>query len=295
MKKLCLLSVFIVFFCLSAFCETEEVDFLLFLPDSDDEFVNGEQAEKQLDNLAEYLKGRNLIPGQILVYGYAADFVNATDPIDISRARAIFVINKLKERGVSGDLFAEPVAYGGVSLWGNNENDEDRSPNRRVRILLDGIFLTPATIQPVEPEVQITAVEEETAEEEIAEEEVTQAAVTGKACSIFPWILLPLLLLLLLAALLFFLFRKKKNKKTGIIPAPAAAPAPIIIPVATTVTVVNLDEEILFCAYMLYLERNGQSENAYEDWHKAVAIICAKYEADGYQTYMEDWSWWARK
>jgi hypothetical protein len=142
---------------------------------------------------------------------------------------------------------------------------------------LDGSFLSPAAIKAVEPEVQISAIDEEvTAEEETTEEEIIQTTSAGKSCSIFPWILLPLwLLLALLALLLFLLLGKKKNKK-------------IVISV-------NLDEEILFCSYMLYLQRNGQSENAYEDWLKAVTIICTKYETDGYQAYMENWSWWARK
>jgi hypothetical protein len=289
MKKLCLLSVFISLFCFSAFCnsdEQEEVDFLLFLPDSSNKFANEEQAMRQLDNLAEYLKGRDLMPGKIHVYGYSAAFANDIDATDISRDRAYFVINELQIRGVSGDLFSEPIAYGEANLWGSNADEDARGPNRRVRILLDGDFLTPAVIEAAEPEVQISAVEEEAAEEEVVAEDVITQAATGKSCSIFPWILLPLLLLLLLAALLFFLLRKKKT---------VIAAAPIVVPAATTVLVVNLDEEILFCSYMLYLQRNGQSENAYEDWLKAVTIICTKYEADGYQAYMEDWSWWARK
>jgi hypothetical protein len=290
MKKFCFLSVLITLFCFSAFCDTEgnldpagsrgrvtteqeEVDYLLFMPDSRDRFANEEQAMRQLDTLAEYLKGRELVPGQIQVYGYAASFANDVDATGISRDRALFVINELKRRGVSEDLFSEPVAYGEVDLWGSNTGEGDRSPNRRVRILLDGSFLTPAVIQVVEEETIV--------EEVIVEEEVVQE---GKSCSIFPWILIPLLLLL--AALLFFLLRKKK---------PVVAAVPIIVSVATSVTIVNLDEEILFCSYMEYLNRNGQSEDNYEDWLKAVAFICAKYEADGYQTYYENGSWWARK
>jgi hypothetical protein len=203
------------------------------------------------------------------VYGYSAAFANDTDATDISMDRAIFVINELQKRGVSGDFFSDPVAYGAVDLWGGNTDEENRGPNRRVRILLDGNFLTPAAIQAVEPEVPISAIDEEVVDEEVV---IVQKVSTEKKCSLFPWILLPLLLLLLLALLLLLLCRKKK-----------------------TVTVVNLDEEIIFCSYMLYLQRNGQSENAYEDWLKAVAIICAKYEADGYQTYAENGSWWARK
>jgi hypothetical protein len=282
MKKLCFLSVFISLFCFSAFCnadEQEEVDFLLFLPDSSNEFADEEQAKKQLDNMAEYLKGRELIPGQIQVYGYSAAFANDTDATDISRDRAYFVINELQNRGVSGDLFSDPVAYGAVDLWGANTDEDDRGPNRRVRILLDGSFLTPAIIQAAEDEVQISASDEEKiTKEEIAEEVIIQKVSSGKKCSLFPWILLPLLLLLLLAAFLFFLLRRKR-----------AAPT------ETAIIDVNLDEEILFCAYMLYLERNGQSVNVYEDWYKAVTAICTKYEAKGYQTYMETGSWWARK
>jgi hypothetical protein len=276
MKKICFLSVLFALFCFSAFCETaeeEEMDFLLFLPESSNQFVDEERAVRQLDNLAEYLKGCSLVPGQIHVYGYSAAFANDTDPTDISRDRAVFVINELQKRGVPGDFFSDPVAYGEVDLWGSNTDEWDRSPNRRVRILLDGSFLTPAEIQTVEPEPQISAAEEEVTEEVVAEEEIAQKTVAGKSCSIFPWILLPLLLLLLLALLLFLLLRKKKK----------------------IVTIVNLDEEIIYCAYMLYLRRNGQNENAFEDWYNAVIIICTKYEEDGYQTYAKDSSWWGKK
>jgi hypothetical protein len=275
MKKICFLSVLFALFCFSAFCETneEEMDFLLFLPESSNQFVDEERAVRQLDNLSVYLKGCSLVPGQIHVYGYSAAFANDTDATDISRDRAIFVINELEKRGVSRDFFSDPVGYGEVDLWGGNTDEYDRSPNRRVRILLDGSFLTPAEIQAVEPAVQISAIDEEEVPQKVAEEEITQRTVAGKPCSIFPWILLPLLLLLLLALLLFLLLRK--NKKT--------------------VTIVNLDEEIIYCAYMLYLRRNGQNENAFEDWYNAVIIICTKYEDNGYDTYMENWSWWARK
>jgi hypothetical protein len=175
---------------------------------------------------------------------------------------------------------------------------------------LDGSFLTPATIQPAEPEVQISGIDEEEADCGTSPSEAL--AKTEKTNSKFPWILLPLLLALLALLLLFRKMKKEKKTATpknpviaptptpAVAPKPAAAPAPapaaiVVPPPAPTVTVVNLDEEILFCAYMLFLQRNGQSENAEEDWHKAVAIIRAKYEADGYQTYMEDWRWWAKK
>jgi hypothetical protein len=79
---------------------------------------------------------------------------------------------------------------------------------------------------------------------------------------------------------------------------PAAAPAVTSksseLPATSTVTV-NLEEQIRFRAFELYLQRNGQSENADEDWYRAVVEISAKYEAAGYQVYIASGYWWARK
>jgi hypothetical protein len=286
MKKLSFALILFFVFCFLAFADDggqDEIDFLLFLPESSDRFVNEERAMIQLDKLAEYLIGRNLIPGQIHVYGYAAAFVNDTAPMDISRDRALFVINELQRRGVSKDLFADPVGYGAVDLWGGNTDEADRSPNRRVRIVLDDIILTPDTLP-------VVAAEIENFDMNIDEDGIVIMAEENKSKLNFPWILLLLLLALLLIGALFSLLSKcrKKAKTTAVI-------APIAVPVAIGYIVVNLDDEIRFRAYELYQRRNGQSEDAVWDWYTAVHDVCARYEANGYQTYPENGSWWAKR
>jgi hypothetical protein len=329
MKHLCLglvLLTFLVFLTFADTGEQEEVDFLLFLPNSGSRFVNENQAMIQLDNVANYLLGRNLNPGQIIVYGYAAAAVNDIEPVNLSRNRALFVINELRKRGVSEELFSDPIAYGSVALWGSNTGEADRSPNRRVRIVLDGTILTPDIVEPVEAEVEIqtvTAESEDSASQDIQiatvdiasadvaddTEAIKQEDYEGKTGSKFPWIFL--LLLLIIAAILFLLSRLRKKPQTAkpdtdnkpkivhepqppIAAVPAAASV-IAVTAVTSETIVNLDEEIRFRSYELYLERKGQSENAEEDWYRAVIEVCARYEADGYQTYAADGSWWARK
>ena len=303
MKKLFLLLVFFAFFGFLIFAQAgeqqEEIDFLLFLPNSSDKFVNEAEAKIQLDKLANYVRGRNLSSGQISVYGYAAAAVNDIEPMDLSRARALFVTSELQKRGVPKVLFSDPVGYGEVDLWGGNTNEEDRSPNRRVRILLDGNVLTPSTVAAVVPEIKTPSVV--VAEKPIAKEESSSG---------FPWwLLLLFLLLLLLIPILFLLLKKKKSpdfkpevkpdvKPMQETPAPRVVPAaaaPAIVPVAASVSIVNLEEEIRYYAYMLSLTRNDWEKNPEEDWFVAVAEICARYEADGCETYTEDGTWWARK
>ena len=289
MKKFCLLPVFFVFLCFFVFGETderEEIDFLLFAPNSGELFVNEDQAMIQLDNLAKYLIGRNLIPGQIYVYGYASAAINDIDSVSLSRDRASFVINELQKRGVPKDLFSDPVAYGEVDLWGGNTSEEDRIPNRRVRIVLDGNVLTPAVLKAVDTE-PVTSGSDDTA----AARENSQA----ESGSDFPWwILLPLLLL---AALIFFLLKRGKRAAGKPIPdnEPEKAEEPIPAVVKSETFVKNLEEEIRFRAYELYQQRNGRNEDAEGDWYIALPEVCARYEAAGYQVYAEAGNWWARK
>jgi len=216
MKKLSLVSFLLFFLALFAFGQSEnqeEIDYLLFLPNSAGGFVNETQAMTQLDNLARYLSGRNLTPGQIYVYGYAAFAINDIDPLSLSRDRALFVINELQKRGVSRNLFSDPVGYGSVNLWGGNTNEEDRSPNRRVRVVLDGNIITPETIkaeetQPApEPEITISSIDEK--------EPIRNEAKPEKTDTKFPWWLLLLLpLLLIIAALIYLLSKRKKSPST---------------------------------------------------------------------------------
>ena len=323
MKKWCLVSALFVFLGFWAFGDTEkqeEIDYLLFLPDSGNLFVNEEQAMVQLDNLAKYLKSRELIPGQIYVYGYAAFAENDIEPINLSRDRALWVINELQKRGIPQNLFSAPVGHGSVDLWGSNTDEEGRSPNRRVRVVLDDKVLTPETLKAAEPETEIASIDiEDIDEAPIMQESTTQESAIAESKPKFPWWLL---LLPLLLGIILFLLKKKKSaggkttkpvkieKPTAApVPAPVAASEPvkpIAVPVAATASesakpvitssfTVNLEEEIRFRAYELHLRRNGQSENAYEDWCRAVIEISAKYEADGYQVYQENENWWARK
>lgn len=256
--------------------EQDEIDFLLFLPNSSDRFVDEERAMAQLDNVAKYLRNRELDSGQILVYGYAAAVVNDIESVAFSRDRALFVINELQKRGVPNKFFADPVGFGEVDLWGDNASEKDRSSNRRVRILLDGRDLTPAVVKTDDSEIKISSADhnEETVEREEAVEHT------------FPWwILIPLLLLLLAAILLF---ARKKRKQPVKEAAPVTA-APVFVE-----SLINLEEEIRFRAYELYLLRNGQSEDADVDWYMAVSDVNARYVADGYRVY-NDGSWWAHK
>jgi cbb3-type cytochrome oxidase subunit 3 len=223
MKKLGLVSFFLFFIALFAFSEPEnpeEIDHLLFLPDESRQFVNEAEAMIQLDNLARYLLGKNLNSGQIYVYGYAAFAVNDVDPVNLSRDRALFVIGELQRRGVSRNLFSDPVGHGSVSLWGRNTDEDDRSPNRRVRVILDGNIVTPETIkEPAtipetletikesEPEIVISSADDR--------EPVSQEAAAEKSGAKFPlWLLFLLLLLVLIAALIYLLSRRKKSPST---------------------------------------------------------------------------------
>ena len=185
MKKKYIALIFLVLFAAAAFGDTgeqEEIDFLLFMPNSGNEFVAEAQAMIQLDKLAKYLTSRELVPGQIHIFGYAAIVVNDIAGTDLSRDRALFVMRELQRRGVPADLFAAPVAFGEVDLWGSNADEEDRSPNRRVRVVLDGSVLTPAVIQAVPP---ISPPAEPVKQESKPEEPKSQ----------FPWwvLLIPLL------------------------------------------------------------------------------------------------------
>ena len=281
MKKIRLIFVFFVFLGLSAFGyteEQEEIDFLLFLPDSGNQFADERLAMEHLDNVANYLMNRNLSPGQIHVDGYAAVAANDIEPGNLSRERALFVINELQKRGIPEELFADPVAFGSVDFWGSNADENEKSLNRRVRIFLDGYFLTSGTFTSIDNE-------ETTKHENV---------IYGKKSKSL-WMLLFLLLLLLITIaliilIIFLILRCCKNSRTSkednrLLAAYAA----------NGYVIVNLEEEIRRRAYELYLGRNGQNEDADIDWWKAVAEICARYEAAGYKAYTTQGCWWARR
>jgi cbb3-type cytochrome oxidase subunit 3 len=307
MKKLGLVSLFLFFIALFAFSEPEnpeEIDYLLFLPDESRRFVNEAQAMIQLDNLAKYLSGKNLNPGQIYVYGYTAFAENDIDSVNLSRERALFVISELQRRGVSRNLFSSPVGHGSVDLWGRNTDEEDRSPNRRVRVILDGNIVTPETIKESEHEIIISSADDR--------EPVNQKAAAEKSGAKLPlWPFLLLHFFVLISIILFILSRRKKNwaakpakpvkaepvkaapvksepmKVEPVKAAPAAAGAII------NKTTVILDEEIRQRAYELYQERGSQHGNMAGDWYDALSDVCAKYKSAGYRIYFEGDHWWA--
>jgi len=337
MKKVRLVFVFLFFICFLAYGQTEEqeeIDYLLFLPNSASLFVDEEQASVQLDKMANYLIGRDIASNQIIVYGYAAVVPNDIEPVTLSRDRALYVLNELQRRGVPRGLFSDPIGNGEVNLWGSNENEEDRSPNRRVRVVLgrNVIIVQQSTGEIIESEIP-AAVQEADTEIIISSIEIEEPPVKKKSTSNFKfpwWVLIPLLLLLLLPFILSKLKKSAAEKpakperieKPAPVPAapvptaiPAAAPAPAsesskpqVIPAAvpaaasksaapaviTTESVVYLEEEIRCLAYEYSVQRGGENGSMDGDWYKALPVIRAKYEAAGYQTYT-DGCWWAKK
>jgi len=330
MKRPGLIFILFVFCCISVFGEDkdqEEVDFLLFQPNSSNLFVNYELSVIQLNKLAQYLSNKKLTPGQIIVYGYAAFAPIDIDSVDLSRERALFVINELQKRGISKELFSEPIGHGSVYLWGNNTDENDRKLNRRVRILLGGET-------PIQVTQEIINAEPETVPESVQEiPQITQKEPREKTDFNFPWWLLLLLPLLLLLLLL-----KKRPKKsihkeaiankqqTPKADAPKPAPAPVVVPppvpapapepvpppvVAPTpepipvqetkheavpimeTTTINLDEEIRFCAYEHFERRGGVNGSREQDWYDALSVVSARYTPKGYSVFFKDGYWWA--
>jgi len=224
MKKLYLIMIFLAFFGFSAFCdsgEQEEIGFLLFSPNRSDRFANENQAKNQLDDLAKNLREKTLVPGQILVYGYSAVAANRINSADLSRDRALFVKNELQKRGVSGNLFSDPVGHGEVDTWGRNTSEAARRPNRRVRVLLD-VIVPPAPPAPIiaspvpdkVPDKVIT----------VNEKAAAPAVLATDSSSKFPWKILFLLLgIALLAAIIFLSSKAKKRPMDKVVDAPSAA------------------------------------------------------------------------
>jgi len=290
----------------------EEIGFLLFTLNSDNEFADAAQAKTHLDSVANYLKSRYILPGQIYVYGYAANANNDLDPVYLSRNRAFFVIQELQKRGIAGDLFADPVGYGSVDLWGSNIDESDKIPNRRVRILL-------RNISPAVPET-VTAEPAETAETVKPAAEIPTEEPTGKPHFSFPWwlLLLPLLILLFV----FLAFKRKKDtsdkpapvvKRTEppkenipVKPSPvferkpeppkedvSVKPSPVFAqkhetspePPKEKIKILE-EEEIRLYAYGLYERRFGQNGNDVLDWFQSIRELTDRYEALGYRVIL---------
>ena len=289
MKKIVVILAFIILCSVALYGdeseEQEAIGYLLFLPNSSTSFVNEELAMAELDTLADYLMDRNLESGQIAILGYAAIVPNAIDPLDLSIRRAQFVQDELLKRGLEAALFADPIGYGEVDLWGDNSAEADRSPNRRVRILLGGgVEVTPSLVAstPVlAPAAPVAA--------------APVAAASDAGARRFPWwLLLPLLLLLLL--LIIFLSRRKKKSEETPAPQPTVvAAAPVAVAAVPIVLVTHdLTEEIRICAYFKSVDR-GYPGDVDADWFNAKDEVCAKYEAEGYATDLVDGFWQASK
>ena len=326
MKKLCFIFAFFVLCGISVFGNNdgrEEVDYLLFMPNSGSRFVDEDQAFIQLNNLAQYLSNKNLSPGQIIVCGYAAYVPNNINSADLSRERALFVMEELQKRGVSKDLFSDPVGYGSVYLWGNNTDENDRKLNRRARVFLTGE-------SPISIIQEIIAVETEAPEAEAGKifKEETIAPVyrqkypPGRTTFKIPlWVfpVLPMLavLAMLAAAIIYLLLNNSsrkpvhKNKtakvvppvsKIDIVPAfvplsePAVESDPEFSPEeAVTTWMVNLEEEIRLRAYDLSQQRGGSGDYRDQDWYNAVREISALYKARGYSVFIDKGCWWASR
>ena len=278
-KNYCLFTILIIF-CFTAFGEeSEELDFLLFMPNSSSRFVNQERAVLQLDNLANYIMERDLLPAQIIVHGYAAAAENDIDPVALSGGRAMFVINELEKRGVSKDLFSDPAAHGSVALWGNNASEENRIQNRRVIILIDGSELAAAALETFDS---------------VSASEPSAIADTGNEAVKrirFPWWFLILFLLAVLITALLFLLPKKRKERAGqqeraAEKAEMEQQSPAVSekqpPLPELKYIYLSEEEIRRRAYSLFEYRCGMNGDAEGDWYEAIRQLCAEYEAAGY-------------
>ena len=303
MKKPCFTFILFVlcgFFIFGDNDNREEVDFLLFMPNSGSRFVDEEQAFLQLNKLALYLSNKNINPGQIIVCGYAAYAPNDIKSLDLSKERALTVMEELQKRGISKELFADPVGYGAVYLWGSNTNENDRKLNRRVRVLLDG----ESSPMPVTNEI----INAETAPPAAAMRD--SVIVSGKPFAPeymskksnfkFPWWIIPLLAIFLI---LFLLLKETPRKQVNKGKPKNEQPQVSITESghefapeeAVTTWMVNLDDEIRIRAYELSLERNGTGDYREQDWYNAVHEISAWYTACGHSVYTDGGCWWASR
>jgi len=312
MKKVYFAFIFFVFCGFFIFGDNdklEEVDFLLFMPNSATRFVNEEQAFIQLNDLALYLSDRNLLPGQISVCGYAAYAPNDIKSVDLSKERALTVIEELQKRGISKELFADPVGYGAVYQWGNNTGENSRKLNRRVRIFLNGESPMPVTNEIITAETEPLKEKAAVVEAPIVEagkiikkETVVPKNISKNSGFKFLWWLLPLLaILFLFFQLLLLLFsektRKHKNKiKNEQSQTPVKENVQEFTPEKSVTTwMVNLDDEIRLRAYELSLERNGSGDYREQDWYNAVQEISTWYTACGHSVFSNGGSWWASR
>jgi len=306
MKKRYFVFILSVFCCISIFGDNathEEVDFLLFSPNSSDRFENEEQAFIQLNKLAQYLSNKNLTPGQIIVCGYAAYAPNKIMSVDLSRDRALTVMEELQKRGISKNLFSDPVGYGAVSLWGNNTDEDARKLNRRVRILLQGEFPVSITQEIIAAEIESPEVEAGNpvvVQEEPAVRKYTPEDTPKKSSSKFPWWVFPVLALLFLFIILLLRARSRKpvhkvhkDRTTSVQPQIQKTDIKSVPAEAIVTYTVNLDEEIRLRAYELSQQRDGRDDYRDQDWYNAVREISAWYIANGHSVFTDGGYWWA--
>ena len=112
-----------------------------------------------------------------------------------------------------------------------------------------------------------------------------------------------LLIFTLLAVIIMFMSKKIKISAGKTNPNPqkndgVAASGRVVMAAGAAVksyAIVNLEEEIRVRAYELSQQRNGQYGDMDGDWYAATKEVCARYEANGYETYKEAGSLLARK
>jgi len=274
----------------------EEVDFLLFMPNSGSRFVNEEQAFIQLNKLALYLSNKNLLPGQIIVSGYAAYAPNDVKSVDLSKERALTVIEELQKRGISKELFADPVGYGAVYLWGNNTNENNRKQNRRVSILLDGESPMPVTNEIITAETEPPGIAAGNSAV-VKGKTLAPEYMSNESILKFPWWIIPLLALFMLLLLLIKESSQKQVQAKNEQPqTPITENEHEFTPEeAVTTWMVNLDDEIRLRAYELSLERGGTGDYREQDWYNAVQEISTWYTACGHSVFTNDGCWWAAR
>ncbi len=205
-------------------------------------------------------------------------------------------MEELQKRGISKELFADPVGYGAVYQWGNNTDENDRKLNRRVRILLDGESPMPVTNEIITAETELPV---EATRNSVVDNKKTLAPeyIYNESIFKFPWWVIPLLALLMLLLLLFKeRSRKQVQTKNEQPQTPITEKGHEFIPKeAMTTWMVNLDDEIRLRAYELSLERDGLGDYREQDWYNAVQEISAWYTACGHLVFTDGGYWWASR
>jgi len=149
MKKVSFLLIILLFVSALSYSQTETEAANLFFPRNvSNKFVNEAEANKTLSQIAaEFLK--NVSSGKsIKINAYAADTPNDFDPWTLSEERAAFVQNALVELGID-KKYIEAIGKGATSVWGNNEYEEERQPNRRATIIV--VDNAPIIVDPPRP------------------------------------------------------------------------------------------------------------------------------------------------